>query len=93
MIKKAEPCVVYFPSPASEREKIADYVQTQSTVEGYGIHQSYWVDVVCFAYVGLFAFIVKGILKRQGIDYDQKTDEDLEPITTSKEGALDVTDN
>ena len=73
--------------------KIADYVQTQSTVEGYGIHQSYWVAVVCFAYVGLFAFIVKGILKRQGIDYDQKTDEDLEPITTSKEGALDVTDN
>ena len=73
--------------------KIADYVQTQSTVEGYGIHQSYWAAVVCFAYVGLFAFIVKGILKRQGIDYDQKTDEDLEPITTSKEGALDVTDN
>jgi len=73
--------------------KIADYVQTQSTVEGYGIHQSYWVAVICFAYVGLFAFIVKGILKRQGIDYDQKTDEDFEPITTSKEGALDVTDN
>ena len=73
--------------------KIADYVQTQSSVEGYGIHQSYWVAVVCIAYVGLFAFIVKGILKRQGIDYDQKTDEDLEPITTSKEGALDVTDN
>ena len=73
--------------------KIADYVQTQSSVEGYGIHQSYWVAVVCFAYVGLFAFIVKGILKRQGIDYDQKADEDLEPITTSKEGALDVTDN
>ncbi len=73
--------------------KLADYVQTQSSVEGYGIHQSYWVAVVCFAYVGVFALLVKGILKRQGIDYDQKTDEDLEPITTSKEGALDVTDN
>ena len=35
-----------------------------------GIHQSYWVTVVCFAYLAFFAFAVKGILKRQGIDYD-----------------------
>jgi len=35
-----------------------------------GIHQSYWVAVACFAYLALFAFLVKGILKRQGIDYD-----------------------
>ena len=35
-----------------------------------GIHQSYWVPVVCFAYLAFFAFAVKGILKRQGIDYD-----------------------
>lgn len=35
-----------------------------------GIHSSYWVAVICFAYLALFAFIVKGILKRQGIDYD-----------------------
>lgn len=35
-----------------------------------GIHSSYWVAVVCFGYLALFAFIVKGILKRQGIDYD-----------------------
>ena len=35
-----------------------------------GIHQSYWVAVLCFVYLALFAFIVKGILKRQGIDYD-----------------------
>lgn len=35
-----------------------------------GIHQSYWVAVVCFAYLALFAYLVKGILKRQGIDYD-----------------------
>jgi FHS family L-fucose permease-like MFS transporter len=35
-----------------------------------GIHSSYWVAVVCFAYLALFAFVVKGILKNQGIDYD-----------------------
>ena len=35
-----------------------------------GIHQSYWIPAVCFAYLALFAFIVKGILKKQGIDYD-----------------------
>lgn len=35
-----------------------------------GIHQSYWVPVVCFAYLAFFAFAVKGILKGQGIDYD-----------------------
>lgn len=35
-----------------------------------GIHQSYWVAVVCFVYLALFAYLVKGILKRQGIDYD-----------------------
>lgn len=35
-----------------------------------GIHQSYIIAVICFAYLALFAFLVKGILKRQGIDYD-----------------------
>jgi len=35
-----------------------------------GIHQSYWVPVICFAYLAFFAFTVKGILKNQGIDYD-----------------------
>ena len=35
-----------------------------------GIHQSYWVCVVCFAYLAFFAIAVKGILKKQGIDYD-----------------------
>ena len=35
-----------------------------------GIHQSYWVPVVCFAYLAFFAIMVKGILKNQGIDYD-----------------------
>jgi FHS family L-fucose permease-like MFS transporter len=50
--------------------KIADYVQSKSDVVGYGIHQSYWVPVLCFAYLAFLGFAVKGILKKQGIDYD-----------------------
>jgi MFS transporter, FHS family, L-fucose permease len=37
-----------------------------------GIHQSYWIPVLCFAYLAFFAFAVKGILKKQGIDYDNQ---------------------
>ena len=68
--------------------KLADYLQSKSDgVIGYGIHYSYWVPVVCFAYIALFAFIVKGILKRQGIDYDTAIDESAE--ATTPEGALE----
>ena len=35
-----------------------------------GIHQSYIVAVVCFAYLTLFAILVKGILLKQNIDVD-----------------------
>jgi FHS family L-fucose permease-like MFS transporter len=35
-----------------------------------GIHQSYILAAVCFAYLALFAVLVKGILSKQGIDYD-----------------------
>jgi FHS family L-fucose permease-like MFS transporter len=35
-----------------------------------GIHPSYILAAVCFAYLAFFAFAVKGILKKQGIDYD-----------------------
>lgn len=35
-----------------------------------GIHQSFWICTLCFAYLAFFAFAVKGILKKQGIDYD-----------------------
>lgn len=35
-----------------------------------GIHQSYWVAAVCFAYLAFFGFAVKGILRKQGIDYE-----------------------
>ncbi|MBL7724102.1 MAG: MFS transporter [Chitinophagaceae bacterium] len=35
-----------------------------------GIHQSYVIAALCFVYLAFFAFAVKGILKKQGIDYD-----------------------
>jgi FHS family L-fucose permease-like MFS transporter len=35
-----------------------------------GIHQSYFIAAVCFGYLAFFAFAVKGILRKQGIDYD-----------------------
>ncbi|WP_445710237.1 MFS transporter [Flavobacterium sp.] len=35
-----------------------------------GIHQSYIIAVLCFAYLTLFAILVKGILKKQNIDVD-----------------------
>jgi FHS family L-fucose permease-like MFS transporter len=35
-----------------------------------GIHQSYFIAVICFAYLTLFAVMVKGILKKQNIDVD-----------------------
>jgi len=73
--------------------KMADYIQSKSDVVGYGIHQSYWVAVLCFAYLAVFGFAVKGILKKQGIDYDSKADEDLTPLETFPEGALEVTKN
>jgi FHS family L-fucose permease-like MFS transporter len=41
--------------------KIADII---------GIHQSYVIAAVCFGYLAFFAFVVKGILRKQGIDYD-----------------------
>lgn len=35
-----------------------------------GIHQSYIIAALCFVYLAFFAFVVKGILRKQGIDYD-----------------------
>jgi FHS family L-fucose permease-like MFS transporter len=45
-----------------------------SPLQGYiagliNIQASYVVGVVCFAYLAFYAFTVKGILKRQGIDF------------------------
>ena len=50
--------------------KLADYLQANSTIDGSGIHHSYWVAAMCFAYLAFFAFIVKRILGKQGINYD-----------------------
>lgn len=36
-----------------------------------GIHSSYIIPVFCFGYLTLFAFLVKSILKKQGIDVDK----------------------
>ncbi|HSD14021.1 MAG TPA: hypothetical protein VLB74_05185 [Flavobacterium sp.] len=36
-----------------------------------GIHQSYIIPVVCFAYLLFFAVAVKSILKKQGIEVDE----------------------
>jgi FHS family L-fucose permease-like MFS transporter len=37
-----------------------------------GIHNSYWIPVICFGYLAFFAYAVKGILSKQGIDYETK---------------------
>lgn len=36
-----------------------------------GIHNSYIIPVLCFIYLTLFAILVKGILKKQGINVDE----------------------
>lgn len=62
--------------------KIADYVQSNSDVVGHGIHQSYWVPVVCFGYLAFLGFAVKGILRKQGISYDRPVEENIAPQET-----------
>ena len=39
-------------------------------LKSIGIHQSYWVPVVGFAYLAWFGFAARRILQKQGIDYD-----------------------
>lgn len=69
--------------------KLADFLESRSSVAGAGIHQSYWIPLVCYAYITFFAFFVKGVLKRQGIDYENPVDEVDE--ATAPEGAFDKT--
>ncbi len=52
--------------------KIADFVQSKSVLSGYGIHQSYWVSAICFAYLAFFAFFVKGSLRKRGIQFEEE---------------------
>jgi FHS family L-fucose permease-like MFS transporter len=52
--------------------KLADYLQSShEDLPGYGIHNSFWIPVLCFAYILFFSIIVKGILKKQGINYEE----------------------
>ncbi len=37
-----------------------------------GIHESYLIPALCFAYVTFFAWRVRGILKAQGLDFDSQ---------------------
>lgn len=37
----------------------------------YGINSSYWIPVVCFAYLAFFALTAKKVLRNQGIQVDQ----------------------
>lgn len=69
--------------------KLADYLQSSSPIEGHGIHVSYWVAVLCFAYLAFFAFVVKGILKKQGIDYDA-TGGEIDPLALAPESVHEI---
>ena len=52
--------------------KLSDFLQSSHLdTPGYGIHNSFWVPVFCFVYILIFAISVKGILKKQGINYDE----------------------
>jgi FHS family L-fucose permease-like MFS transporter len=52
--------------------KLSDFLQSSHLdMPGYGIHNSFWVPVFCFAYILVFAISVKGILKKQGINYEE----------------------
>ncbi len=70
--------------------KLADYLESKNAVVGSGIHESYWIPLICYAYITFFAFFVKGVLKRQGIDFENPAEVEgvIEP--TSPEGGFDV---
>jgi len=52
--------------------KLSDFLQSSHLdTPGYGIHNSFFVPVFCFAYILVFAIAVKGILKKQGINYEE----------------------
>ncbi len=69
--------------------KLADFLESRNTVVGSGIHESYWIPLLCYAYITFFAFFVKGVLKRQGIDYENPIED--EDVPTAPEGAFDQT--
>jgi FHS family L-fucose permease-like MFS transporter len=42
-----------------------------------GIHYSYLIPVICFAYLAFYGWRVRIVLKRQGIDYDATIEKEL----------------
>ncbi len=42
-------------------------------IQGIGIHMSYWVPAIGFAYLAWFGMAVRKMLQKQGIDYDAGT--------------------
>lgn len=50
---------------------IVSYLQGL-VAESIGIHYSYIIGVLCFAYLAYYAWKVSGILKSQGINFDEK---------------------
>ncbi|MEO9022027.1 MAG: MFS transporter [Ginsengibacter sp.] len=66
--------------------KLADYLESKSAVAGSGIHESYWIPLLCYAYVTVFAFLVKGILKKQGINFEAPVEDETE--LSSPEGSF-----
>ncbi|MBK7040269.1 MAG: MFS transporter [Bacteroidetes bacterium] len=44
-----------------------------SDISSIGIHQSYWVAVICFLFLAWYGFSVRKLLLKQGIDYDTNT--------------------
>ena len=71
--------------------KLADFLDSRSDVPGAGIHESYWIPLLCYAYITFFAIFVRGVLKRQGIDYENPVD--VEDMPTAPESAFDQTPN
>ncbi len=52
--------------------KLSDFLQSSNAgTPGFGIHNSFWIPVLCFSYILFFAIAVKGILKKQGINYEE----------------------
>jgi FHS family L-fucose permease-like MFS transporter len=52
--------------------KLSDFLQSSHLdTPGFGIHNSFWIPVFCFSYILFFAIAVKGILKKQGINYEE----------------------
>lgn len=71
--------------------KLADYLESKSAIAGSGIHESYWIPLLCYAYITFFAFFVKGVLKRQGIDYENPVENDTE--ASAPESSFDLEDS